>query len=113
MRYAHKREAGAKQGCLPEALAWPGTRSRLGAGLRCLSGIWVALDGVGAAFVLVASVTQRGLDQPPGPSVRSVEFEWFISRSGRVQSSVLHQAPAYRSSDMASLSKCLALLDSG
>lgn len=96
-----------------KALASLGARSRLGAGLRCPSGIWVALDGAGAASVLVASATRRGSDQPPGLSIRSLEFEWFISRPSGVWSSVLHQAPAYRGSDMASLSKCLALLDSG
>lgn len=95
------------------ALSSPGARSGLGAGLRRPSTIWAALDGAGTAFVLVALVTRRGSDQPPGLGIHSLEFEWFISRPSGVRSSVLHQAPAYRRSDMASLSKCLALLDSG
>lgn len=110
-RYACKREAGAKQGYAVVALALPGAGWKKGCSTP--SGIWVAVDGARATFILVALVTHRGSDQPPGPSIRSLEFEWFISRPSGVRSSVLHQAPAYRSSDMASLSKCLALLDSG
>lgn len=104
-RYDYNREAGAKQG---SGLA--GSTQR--AGSRAAAPVR-DLDGAGASYILVASVTGGGSDQSPGPSIRSLEFECFISHPSRVWSSVLHQAPAYRGSDMASLSKCLALLDLG
>lgn len=106
-RYAGKREAKAKQGRLH------GGGSGWKKGCSTPLGIWVTVDGARATFILVPFVTHRGSDQTPGPSICSLEFEWFISRPSEVWSSVLHQGPAYHSSDMASLSKCLALLDSG
>lgn len=89
------------------------TKSGLGAGLWCLSRLWAALDEAGPALIWVASVACGGSAQPLSPGTRSLEFECFISRSNKVQSSMLLWAPAYHGSDMASLSKCLALLDSG
>lgn len=101
----------SKEGYMVVALALPGAGWKKGC--STLLGIWVAVDGARATFILVPFVTHRGWDQTPGPSICSLEFEWFISRPSEVRSSVLHQGPAYHSSDMASLSKCLALLDSG
>lgn len=73
---------------------------------------WGSLEGSSCNFL--ALPPQRGSARPPPPvSTHSLEFAWFISRSSRVRSSMPHWAPAYRSSDMAFLSKCLALLDLG
>lgn len=102
----YRREASAKQ---DSGLA----KSGLGARLQRLSGIWATLDEAGPAFIRVAWAAGGGSAQALGPSTRSLEFEWFISHPSRARSIVLLRAPAYHGSDMASLSKCLALLDSG
>lgn len=75
-RYDYNREAGAKRGsCLAGSTQRAG--SRAAAPVR-------DLDGAGAAYILVASVTRGGSDQSPGPSIHSLEFECFISHPSRV-----------------------------
>lgn len=104
-QFGYRGEASTKRSLALPRVGWKqGSSACQGSGL-----LWMKL-GLHLFELLGLLVSSA---QPLGPSARSLEFGWFISRPSRVWGSVLLRAPAYHGSDMASLSKCLALLDSG